>query len=123
MKLIYVAHVFSGIQSNADRAESWTARLNWRIQGAVFICPWLPMVRCWVDSGETRALGIILDRECVRHCDALLALSPLLGGVKSEWDLATDKILCDTSMIVGEPSAEWLGFEVIQAWINSMKDT
>jgi hypothetical protein len=48
MKLIYVAHKFGGVQAFADDAEHWTAQLNQHVNGAVFIYPWLPMVRHWV---------------------------------------------------------------------------
>ena len=120
MKLIYVAHVFRGLQSNADRAEKWTAFLNWHIEGALFDCPWLPQVRHWVDSGESRERGMKLDLEFVRHCEALLALSPLVGGVAQEWEVATHKILCDTSTVSVEPARDWIGFAVIQSWVDSL---
>ena len=120
MKLIYVAHIFSGEQCNAERAEKLTAILNGWIQGAVFICPWLPMVRHWVDSGETRARGLQLDLECVRQTDGLLALTPLVGGVLQEWDVAENKVLCDTTAIINDVSPDWTGFELIQSWVDSL---
>ncbi len=118
MKLIYVAHAFRGLVSNAYRAEMLTAHLNWHIEGAAFICPWLPMVRHWVDSGESRARGLSMDLECVKRCDGLIALSPLLGGVLVEWEVASRKILCDTS--IGDvTSVQWLGLHVVQSWIDT----
>jgi len=120
MKLIYVAHVFGGSVVKAHRAEYWTAALNERIEGGLFFCPWLPMVRHWVDSGESRERGMRLDLEFVLRSDALLALSPLVGGVLQEWEVATNKILCDTSTVSAEPARDWLGFAVIQSWVDSL---
>jgi hypothetical protein len=83
-KLIYVAHKFAGVQANADRAERLTALLNLHINGAIFICPWLPLVRYWPDLGETRERGLQLGLSCVRMCHAVLALTEAVGGVKLE---------------------------------------
>jgi len=115
MKLIYVAHKFSGDLTNADKAESLTAYLNLHIDGAIFLCPWLPMVRNWVDSGDTRARGLTLDLECIKRCDGLIALSPLEGGVRLEWEVAKSK-----HMFALTGDKDWDPLDLVQVWVNQL---
>lgn len=68
MRLIYVAHTFGGLQANADAAEQWCAQLS-LIFDAVFFVPWIPLVRHWIDSGQTRERGLVLDLEAVKRSD------------------------------------------------------
>ena len=122
MLTVYVAHVFSGNQQNATDAEKWTAWLNDRIGGAVFLCPWLPMVRYWPDCGSSRRRGLMLDLACVRKFDALIALSPLVGGVEIEWEAATNRLSVDTSG--PNCDAEFDRIEkTTQQWIDSLQAT
>ena len=121
MRLIYVAHPFGGNQHFADNAEELTALLNLRVERAVFICPWLPMVRCWVNSGEHRARGLMLDCETVKLCHGLLLLGKEHSmGMLKEFEAAT---------AAGIPSLKvsngWLMSEAIaiQEWVDSMPST
>jgi len=122
MHLIYVAAKFSGLQSNADRAEKITAALNRHIEGAIFIAPWLPMVRHWVDSGDSRARGIALDLEAVKKCDALIAVSPLEGGVRLEWDLAKNKLNASVHGDAFDTFGDLDGYAIdqIQDWVDDL---
>lgn len=116
VKLIYVAHKFSGDLRNADAAEKLTAYLNLHIEGAVFSCPWLPMVRHWVDSGATRERGLRLDLGAVKRHDALIALSELEGGVQSEWDVASNR---KRFALVGDADIDPL--DLVQRWVDSLR--
>ncbi len=116
MKLIYVAHKFGGNLKNADRAEALTAYLNLHIEGAAFICPWLPMVRHWIDSGDTRARGLRIDLETVKVCAGLIALTEeTQGGVKLEWDVAKSR---KRFGLTGDKDVDPL--DLVQAWIDRM---
>lgn len=119
MKLIYVAHKFGGDLRNADRAERLTAELNLRIDGAIFVCPWLPMVRHWPNHGATLARGMQLDLESVRRCDGLIALTPLLTGVKAEWD-ACENSKCYFDSWGWDIGETWPDENRIQAWIDGI---
>lgn len=117
MKLIYVAHKFGGNLTLADNAERLTAYLNLHIEDAVFVCPWLPMVRYWVDSGKTRCRGLMLDLATVKRHDALIALSELEGGVKQEWDVARTARRFD---LIGDPKIDRL--DLVQAWVDCIEE-
>ena len=118
--MIYVARVFSGIQSNADIAEEWTAYLNLKIEGAVFLCPWLPMVRHWVNSGDTRARGMHLDISCAQQFDGVIALSEVTGGVAEEWKAAKNSLYIDTVAYSSTEKFPTVYLEQIQEWVNSI---
>jgi hypothetical protein len=116
MLIVYVAHKFGGDLANADKAEKWTAWLNLHIERAAFICPWLPMVRHWVDSGKTRARGLVLDVFVARRCDATLALTAVEGGVLEEWKASKYRrcLIAPTS-----DEDDLTGFMVnVQSWID-----
>jgi hypothetical protein len=118
--LIYVAHKFSGDIRNADRAEHWTAWLNLHIERAVFFCPWLPMARHWVDSGETRARGLAIDLACVRRCDGLIAVGIYHGsaGVEIEMNHATQH--GKSVMSLEKPHGLRRDIEAAQQWVDSI---
>lgn len=115
IKLIYVAHEFGGDLSNADKAEMLTAYLNLHIEGAVFNCPWLPMVRHWPDSGDTRARGMRIDLESVKRHDGLIALTALKTGVADEWAVARN---AHQFTLTGDP--EWDPLDLVQRWVDSI---
>jgi len=122
LKMVYVAHKFSGDLANADRAEKWTAWLNLVTVGAVFFCPWVPLVRNWPDSGETRARGLELDLECCRRFDGVIALTAIEGGVKDEVGVSRAHLqitVGDHEM--GQSADDTFGVVmIVQSWINSL---
>jgi hypothetical protein len=92
--IIYVAAPFGGNPENLDKAERWAAWLSMRFE-ALFVVPWVPLCRHWVDSGETRKRGLELDLVAVRHCHGMIMVggnvSPGMAIEKAEarelWDL------------------------------------
>ena len=71
--IIYLSHEFGGKSENLEKAEKWCAFLSEQVE-AMFIAPWIALCRHWQDSGGALARGLAMDLDCVRKCDALVAV-------------------------------------------------
>lgn len=96
MRLIYLAHPYGGLSTNADLAEAWCAELSSHFD-AVFFAPWVHLARHWAYNSENIARALFIDCEAVKRSDEVWfvvmgKLSP--GQLKEEETAKSAGVRC-----------------------------
>lgn len=105
MKMLYLSHPLSGStdeerQRNRENATRWAAFIAWRCQVAI-CADWIILSSIWSET-QGRELGLKLDCEQVRRCDAVIVVGGRISsGMRIEIVAAkfSNKPICDLSKL------------------------
>jgi hypothetical protein len=71
--ICYVMHPYGNIPENLEHAAQWCAFLTSRFD-ALFVAPWAPLCKYWVNNGVSLDRGLRLDCEFIGRCDSCIAV-------------------------------------------------
>jgi hypothetical protein len=121
--IVFVSHPFAGDMRKLTSVEIWCAWLSMNLD-ALFVAPYVPLCRHWVDSGVTRERGMMLDLVAVARCDGLIAVGGPMSatGGRREFDASKNHYDCSEFETPEELKADSDGhtFDMLRGWVREL---